>query len=168
MGSLFCEQPLRKRGWAMESGHCTRCACTGCGAYGRPCHDHCQYNNRQLALADVSRNQPAAQAPGLPMPQSTNPYAASSHQPQPQIYQHIEHLEIQPPASASWAGASPWPGVSDQPVAAASSAWSEVSVPHEEQAAPGPTIADLLALIEELQRRLSIVEEELETSRQWS
>ena len=121
-----------------------------------------------MQLADGPPPPPAAQAPGLPMPQSTNPYAASSHQQQPQIYQHIEHLEIQPPASANWAGVSPWAEVSDQPVAAASSAWSEVSVPQEEHAAPGPTTADLLALIEELQRRLSIVEEELEKSRQWS
>ena len=148
-GAFFCEQPLKKRGWAKELGHCTRCSCTSCGASGRPCHASCQYNNRRLALADVPHNQPAAQAPGLPMPHQQQPQMYQhiepphQHQPQmcpascdgasssqywPQIHQHnaAPPHQQQPqmcPPCASWkGGASPWPGNSDEP------AWPEYAV----------------------------------------
>ena len=185
-GSLSCINPLRKRGWAAESGHCTSCVCSGCGAYGRPCYEHCEWHPHQLQLAalppiPVLPPIPAAtQLPGLAMPQSMHHYAASSQQPQPQIYQHIGELRKlriqQPPAFANLAGPSQWAEPSGHAGAASTSAWSSepsgqpvaaatAASPPEEEAAPEPTIADLYAFIQELYRRLSIVEEDLAKSR---
>ena len=164
MGSLPCINLLRKRGWAAESGHCTSCVCSGCGAYGRPCYEHCEWHPHQLQLAALPP------IPVLPMPQSV----------QPQIYQHIGELRKlriqQPPAFANLAGPSQWAEPSGHAGAASTSAWSSepsgqpvaaatAASPPEEEAAPEPTIADLLAFIHELYKRLSIVEEDLAKSR---
>ena len=60
-----------------------------------------------------------------------------------------------------------WPEYSvaagnDQPVAADNYHWSDVNVPNGDHAPPGPKTTQLLDIIEGLQQRLTIVEEDLE------
>ena len=163
-GRPFCQNQLRKRGWATYEGYCTSCVCAQCGATGQPCFGLCP--TRLPAIPTLPTQPPVLT--DQPRPQSVHPTAASSHQPQPQpqIHQHIGDQVIQPAPSANSDGVSPWAEASAQAVAAANAA-----VPHEEPAAPGhavanwivapePTMADLLALIVDLQRRISAVERE--------
>ena len=150
-GSLSCINPLRKRGWAAESGHCTSCVCSGCGAYGRPCYEHCEWHPHQLQLAALPP------IPVLPMPQSV----------QPQIYQHIgelRKLRIQQPPAFGHAGAASTSALSSEPSGQPVAAATEASLP-EEEVVSEPTIADLLGFIHELCRRLNKVEEDLAKSR---
>ena len=154
MGSRVCGGKLRKKGWAMSGGHCTSCVCGECGAAGRACPPSCQW------ASGPPPPPPASQGPGL---------AASSNQPSPWAAAAAKAA----PAweLVAWEAPAALPALPAPSANAAQPAPSANAVPHEEhgeaQTPPGPTTADLLYMIQELQRRLTAVEQELADNRYW-
>ena len=160
-GSLTCGGTLKKKSSRLASGHCTSCVCRACGAAGFPCHPWCEWTF--LGVRNVPPN-PATHPllPALPAPSATA--TATTRAAADRFIQVGNRIYDR--------DANDWLLSAAAAVAPASATTAATAaVPPEEhgpaQAAPEPTTADLLYMIQELQTRLTAVEQELADNRYW-